>query len=198
MGKIFYLMGKSASGKDHIYEYLKQQEALELHPMVLYTTRPIREGEQDGREYFFTDEEKLEELRKSNKIIEERMYQTVHGPWYYFTADDGQVDLEKNNYLGIGTLESYLKLKEYYGEDALCPLYVEVEDGIRLERALKRERKQQQPKYAEMCRRFLADCEDFSEEKIEQARIRKRFYNNGVIEDCFSEIQNFVEQVKKL
>ena len=31
MGKIFYLMGKSASGKDHIYEYLKQQEALELH-----------------------------------------------------------------------------------------------------------------------------------------------------------------------
>ena len=47
MGKIFYLMGKSASGKDHIYEYLKQQEALELHPMVLYTTRPIREGEQD-------------------------------------------------------------------------------------------------------------------------------------------------------
>lgn len=68
------------------------------------------------------------------------MYQTVHGPWYYFTADDGQVDLEKNNYLGIGTLESYLKLKEYYGEDALCPLYVEVEDGIRLERALKREK----------------------------------------------------------
>ena len=56
MGKIFYLMGKSASGKDHIYEYLKQQEELELYPMVLYTTRPIREGECNGREYFFTDE----------------------------------------------------------------------------------------------------------------------------------------------
>ena len=80
----------------------------------------------------------------------------------------------------------------------MCPLYVEVDDGIRLERALKRERKQQHPQYAEMCRRFLADCEDFSEEKIERAGIRRRFYNNGAIEDCFSEIQNFVEQVKKL
>ena len=198
MGKIFYLMGKSASGKDHIYEYLKQQEALELRPLVLYTTRPIRQGEQDGREYFFTDEKKLEEFRREGRIIEERVYHTVQGPWYYFTADDGQISLKENNYLGIGTLESYEKLKEYYGEERMCPLYVEVDDGIRLERALKRERKQQHPQYAEMCRRFLADCEDFSEEKIERAGIRRRFYNNGAIEDCFSEIQNFVEQVKKL
>lgn len=198
MGKIFYLMGKSASGKDHIYEYLKQQEALELRPLVLYTTRPIRQGEQDGREYFFTDVKKLEEFRREGRIIEERVYHTVQGPWYYFTADGGQILLEKNNYLGIGTLESYEKLKEYYGEERMCPLYVEVDDGIRLERALKRERKQQHPQYAEMCRRFLADCEDFSEEKIERAGIRRRFYNNGAIEDCFSEIQNFVEQVKKL
>ena len=198
MGKLFYIMGKSASGKDHIYEALLRDPALGLSPLVLYTTRPIRQNERDGREYHFVDQEKMVRLRLAGRIIEERVYDTVFGPWYYFTADDGQVDLEKNNYLGIGTLESYLKLKEYYGEDALCPLYVEVEDGIRLERALKRERKQQQPKYAEMCRRFLADCEDFSEEKIEQAGIRKRFYNNGAIEDCFSEIQNFVEQVKKL
>ncbi|HIX76025.1 MAG TPA: guanylate kinase [Candidatus Fusicatenibacter merdavium] len=198
MGKIFYLMGKSASGKDHIYEYLKQQETLELRPLVLYTTRPIRQGEQDGREYFFTDEKKLEDFRREGRIIEERVYHTVQGPWYYFTADDGQISLEKNNYLSIGTLESYEKMKEYYGEERMCPLYVEVDDGIRLERALKRERKQQHPQYAEMCRRFLADCEDFSEEKIERAGIRRRFYNNGAIEDCFSEIQNFVEQVKKL
>ena len=198
MGNIFYLMGKSASGKDHIYEYMKQQETLELRPLVLYTTRPIRQGEQDGREYFFTDEKKLEDFRREGRIIEERVYHTVQGPWYYFTADDGQISLEKNNYLSIGTLESYEKMKEYYGEERMCPLYVEVDDGIRLERALKRERKQQHPQYAEMCRRFLADCEDFSEEKIERAGIRRRFYNNGAIEDCFSEIQNFVEQVKKL
>ena len=59
MGKIYYLMGKSASGKDHIYEHLIQETALDLKPFVLYTTRPIRSGEQDGREYFFVDEKRL-------------------------------------------------------------------------------------------------------------------------------------------
>ena len=102
MGKIYYLMGKSASGKDHIYEHLIQETALDLKPFVLYTTRPIRSGEQDGREYFFVDEKRLSELRGAGKIIEERMYSTVQGPWYYFTADDGQIDLVKHDYLGIG------------------------------------------------------------------------------------------------
>ena len=112
MGKIYYLMGKSASGKDHIYEHLIQETALDLKPFV--------------------------------------------------------------------------------------PLYVEVDDGLRLSRALERERKQTEPKYAEMCRRFLADCEDFTEEKIAEAGIVRRFSNNSTPEDCFSEIQNFVEQQKKL
>ncbi len=44
MGKIYYLMGKSASGKDHIYEHLIQETAFDLKPLVLYTTRPIRSG----------------------------------------------------------------------------------------------------------------------------------------------------------
>jgi len=140
MGKIYYLMGKSASGKDHIYEHLIQETALDLKPFVLYTTRPIRSGEQDGREYFFVDEKRLSELREAGKIIEERMYSTVQGPWYYFTADDGQIDLAKHDYLGIGTLESYLKLEAYFGEQAMVPLYVEVDDGLRLSRALERER----------------------------------------------------------
>ena len=103
------------------------------------------------------------------------MYSTVQGPWYYFTADDGQIDLVKHDYLGIGTLESYLKLKAYFGEQAMVPLYVEVDDGLRLSRALERERKQTEPKYAEMCRRFLADCEDFTEEKIAELELSADF-----------------------
>ena len=198
MGKIYYLMGKSASGKDHIYEHLLKEPKLALERFVLYTTRPIRSGEQNGREYFFVDEKRLLELREAGKIIEERMYPTVLGPWYYFTADDGQIDVAKHDYLGIGTLESYQKLKTYFGEQVMVPLYVEVDDGLRLARALERERKQQEPKYAEMCRRFLADCEDFTEEKIAEAGIVRRFSNNSTPEDCFSEIQNFVEQQKEM
>ena len=50
MGKLFYIMGKSASGKDHIYTALLSQEHLSLKRLVLYTTRPQRDGEEEGRE----------------------------------------------------------------------------------------------------------------------------------------------------
>ena len=169
MGKIFYIMGKSAAGKDRIYSYLAASEELGLQKLILYTTRPIRAQEKNGREYFFTDDERLHELEQQGRVIEARAYHTIHGIWTYFTADDGQVDLTQADYLGIGTLESFTKLKEYYGEETVIPIYIEVEDGERLTRALEREKAQEVPKYAELCRRFLADAEDFSEENIQKA-----------------------------
>lgn len=196
MGKIFYIMGKSATGKDHLYEALAGREELRLNPIVLYTTRPIRSGEQNGREYFFVSVDDLTRLRLDGKIIEERVYDTVYGPWHYFTADEGQFHLENRNYIGIGTLESYGKLKEYFGSEKVVPLYVETEDGLRLRRAMQREEKQQEPKYAEMCRRFLSDCADFSEEKIRKAGIRKRFENNGEFSECLEELISYIKKVQ--
>ena len=175
MSKIFYLMGKSASGKDTIYRKVKEQMP-ELKTIVIYTTRPIREGEQNGREYHFVDDDKLKELQEAGKVIELREYNTVHGIWKYFTADDGQFDGD-DNYLAIGTLESYVQLRDYFGQERLVPIYVEVEDGLRLERALARERMQATPKYEEMCRRFLADAADFSVENLKEAGITRKFMN---------------------
>ncbi|MEE1196541.1 MAG: guanylate kinase [Lachnospiraceae bacterium] len=195
MGKIFYIMGKSASGKDKIYSELLQNEKLGLKELVLYTTRPIRHGEEDGKQYYFVDDKRLNQLRNEGKIIEERAYQTVHGIWTYFTADEGQIALEQANYIGIGTLESYGKMRQYFGPEKIVPVYVEVEDGIRLERALIREKKQEQPKYKEMCRRFLADCEDFSEENIAAEKIERRFFNNGAFEDCLKEVEEFIQSM---
>ena len=184
-------MGKSASGKDHIYARLAAQKELDLKKLVLYTTRPIRAEEENGKQYYFVDDRKLEEFRDCGNVIEERAYHTVHGIWTYFTADDGQINLQEADYLGIGTLESYLKMREYYGKEALCPVYIEVEDGERLERALKRERSQERPRYEEMCRRFLADQKDFSEEKISAAGIRRRFQNHS-LEECVNEIAGYI------
>lgn len=192
MHHIFYLMGKSASGKDTVYQRLLEEESLQLSRIVLYTTRPVREGEQDGREYYFTDEKKLEELKKANRLIELRSYDTVHGIWHYFTADDGQIDLSGQDYLGIGTLESYQKMVAYFGREVMVPLYIEVEDGERLSRALTRERKQKTPRYAELCRRFLADSEDFSEEKLKSAGITRR-YANVNLDECLAEIENTIK-----
>ena len=195
MGKIFYIMGKSSSGKDSIYRQLEADQELGLRRLVIYTTRPIRDGEENGREYFFVDENKLKEFRRNGKLIEARTYQTVYGPWTYFTADDGQVSVGNDSYLGIGTLESFVKLREYYGDDVMRPVYIEVEDGERLERALAREKTKENPKYEEMCRRFLADQKDFSEENILKAGIDKRFQNHN-LDECVKEIGNYIKSVQ--
>ena len=115
MGKIFYLMGKSAVGKDTLYKRLLS-DCPELGTVVLYTTRPMREGEQEGREYHFTDEAELADFAAAGKVIESRTYETVAGPWTYATVDDGSMDREEN-LLMIGTLESYLALRTYFGSD---------------------------------------------------------------------------------
>ena len=192
MGKLFYLMGKSASGKDTIYKKVKEQLP-ELKPIVIYTTRPIREGEREGVEYYFVDDARLQELQDAGKVIELREYHTVHGIWKYFTADDGQFDRE-DHLIAIGTLESYVQLRKYFGDAKLVPIYIEVDDGVRLERALLREKQQKTPKYEELCRRFLADAADFSEGKLKEAGIIKR-YCNVDINQCMSEILSNIRDV---
>ena len=186
MGKIYYVMGKSASGKDTIYKRLVK-ELPELGTVRMYTTRPIRDGETNGVEYIFTDEKQLQAMKDAGKVIECRTYDTIYGPWSYFTADDGQIDLGSGSYLMMGTLESYEKLCSYYGAEVMVPLYIHVEDGERLQRALNREKTQKVPKYAEMCRRFLADEKDFAKERLDQCGIRKQYENTG-LEPCIEEI----------
>jgi len=192
MGKIFLLMGKSTSGKDTIYRNLIEDEKLFLKKVVPYTTRPQRSGETDGVQYFFKTEEEYQDLKKNGQIIEERTYHTNYGEWRYFTVDDGQIDLSDGDYLVIGTLESYCYISDYFGKENVVPLLIDVEARIRLERAMKREGKQENPRYDEMCRRFLADEEDFSEDKLKAAGIDTRFPNNDKIEDCISSIKAFI------
>lgn len=199
MGKIFYLMGKSSSGKDTIFkELLKGKGGVPLlRTIVPYTTRPIRAGEQEGVEYHFTDEEGFQKLVASGKVIEQREYHTFYGIWRYFTVDDGQFAPEQNqDYIMIGTLEAYRSMQSYFGKDKVVPVLIELDDGTRLQRALDRERRQEQPKYEEMCRRFLADSEDFSEEKIKQAGIERRFQNDH-LETCLEEIQDYIMEQRK-
>lgn len=193
MGKIFYLMGKSSSGKDTIYKRLMADTSLGLKNIVLYTTRPIRQGERDGMEYYFVDEKRLDEFLAAQKVIELRAYNTCFGVWKYFTVDDETVDLAQHSYLMIGTIESFVKTKEYYGSDHVVPLMIELDDGIRLQRALDREKGQDQPKYSEMCRRYLADEADFSAEKKAAAGITREFINED-LEQCLSELSDFIRR----
>lgn len=193
MGKIFCIIGKSSTGKDTIYRFLLEQKELKLKKIVTYTTRPMRAGEQDGVEYFFCDDKRAEELEAAGKVIELRAYHTIYGVWKYFTVDDGQVDFGKESSIVTSTVEQYLKLREYYGKENVVPIYIEVEDGERLERAIARERQQVTPKYEEMCRRFLADAADFSEEKLKEAHITRRFVNDS-LEGVEKEIVSYIKE----
>lgn len=192
MGKIVCLMGKSSTGKDTIYKKLLAQESIRLKRIVPYTTRPMREGEKEGVEYHFTNEDGFQKLKNEGKIIEDRAYDTVHGLWRYFTVADDSVDLNKDSYCIIGTLEAYVQIKKYFGADKVLPVLIELDDGERLQRALRRERKQEHPRYEEMCRRFLADSKDFSLEKIKEAGNPKSFYNDSLTA-CLRSIITYIQ-----
>lgn len=197
MARLFYMIGKSSTGKDTIYREVISRTDLDLNPLVMYTTRPIRKGETDGKEYYFVDENVLNELEKEGRVIEKRAYHTIHGIWTYFTVDDEHADLNRKDYLAIGTLESYAQIRNYYGEKLVVPIYIQVEDGLRLERALKREKQQSVPKYEELCRRFLADQADYAEEKLAKAGIDRRFSNDKDIMSCVEEVVAFIRAGQK-
>ena len=194
MNKIYYMMGKSSSGKDTLQKELKEAHVPHgLRTITPYTTRPRRDGERDGMEYFFVSEDTLNIFERQGRVIEQRAYNTVHGIWRYATVDDGQVDLEDADYLVIGTLESYCRMREYYGEKNVVPLYIEVEDAERLRRAIRREEERKIPDYKELCRRFLADSEDYSEENLIKHGIVKRILNHDgtrCLEEIIGEMQH--------
>ena len=192
MGKIVCLMGKSSSGKDTIYKKLLAQNEVVLQAIVPYTTRPIRAGEREGVEDHFTDEAGFQELCSWGNVIEDRTYHTCLGMWRYFTVADDAVDLLHNDYVMIGTLEAYTKLQRFYGEEKVLAVMIDLDDGERLQRALDRERAQDDPKYEEMCRRFLADAEDFSGEKLKGAGIDRTFHNDKV-DRCLNEILIYLQ-----
>jgi len=195
MGKIYVLMGKSATGKDTVFKRLIGMKELGLRTVVGYTTRPIRRGEVNGREYFFVKEEEWQSLQQENKVIESRTYHTVEGDWHYFTADDGQIDLSGQNYLFISTLSGFVQLRRHYGEEMVLPLYIEVDDDQRLWRSICREKRQARPNFDEVCRRFLADQKDFSEENIRDAGVKKR-YRNDNLEACVRELAQDIARRK--
>ena len=196
MAKIICLLGKSCSGKDTIYKKLIADESLDLVPLVTYTTRPLRSGEQEGREYHFTDEAGFNALKEHGKVIEDRSYDTVYGLWRYFTVDDGTFNPDgKNVIAAAGTIPAYIRLRDHFGADNIVAAMIETDDGIRLERAMRREKKQAAPRYKEMCRRFITDSEDFDEEKLSAAGITNIFMNNDDLAECVDKVKEFIRQL---
>ena len=155
---ILMFIGPSSSGKD---TFLKPTlEKFSLKPIVLSTTRPMRKGEVDGKSYHFISMEEMNALDKQQKLVERRNYNTVNGLWSYATNAEN-IRLSEN-YLVANTWEGYQKYLEFYGKENVVPIYFQVEDKVRYERAIARESKKEKPNYQEAKRRFIADTHDFN------------------------------------
>lgn len=179
MDKIYVILGKSASGKDTIYQ--KIVSMCNLVPIVYYTTRPIRAGEIDGKDYFYVTEKEIMDAEKQGKLIEKRTYDTIKGLWTYATINDGQFSSSKDGIIVLPP-KAYYSFIEYFGKDKVIPIYIHVPDGIRLRRSIERDEKQDIPNYEETCRRFLSDAQDFKDLDVEKQ------YLNDSVDRCVAEI----------
>lgn len=187
---ITYLTGKSASGKDSIVKALVER-VKELELYIPYTTRSKRSHEIDGKDYHFITEGELEKLEKAGQVVEKRVYNTVHGPWIYATVDDFD---SHSDVIMIDTLESFRAVREKLGADRVKGIYIECPDGVRLQRALDREKSEETPKNKEMCRRILADEEDYSPGKIKEVAV-DRVFRNDDLKHCVEQIEDYIKSL---
>lgn len=150
--RIIALFGKSASGKDSIQKWIVSNFP-KINGIVTCTTRPPREGEKDGINYFYLSDEDF-----AKKVLDGSMLEaTSFRGWFYGTSID-QLDPDKINVgvfnpTGIDCLLSDSKLE-------VIPVWVHASKKIRLIRSLNRE---ENPDCDEICRRYFTDEEDFSD-----------------------------------
>ena len=159
------LCGKSGSGKDTLATEILKKHPEDTTRLVSYTSRPMRDGEVNGREYVFIRKEEFLKGIEDGSFVEYRSYKTlIEGKpdeWFYGTGKFERTE-GRGLVIAIKDLEGSRVLKDYceeIGEPCECIL-VETPDKIREERAKLRFDK------TEWDRRLKADEVDFSEEKM--------------------------------
>lgn len=148
--KIIAIIGKAGSGKDTILKQLVKSN-LALHEIISCTTRPPREGEVDGDNYYFISVKDFTCKVLANEMLEA----AVFNDWCYGTAFDNlrinDINVGVFNPTGIETMSSLKNVD-------LTVYYVRASDKTRLKRQLDRE---EDPDIDEIIRRYRTDKEDF-------------------------------------
>ena len=150
MKYIIALFGKSSSGKDTILKYLKNKYPT-INSIIHCTTRPKRDYEKEGEDYFFLSYSDFTKKVINGDMIEAYSFNN----WFYGTENK---DIKEDTLnIGVFNLESLKCLSQQ--DINILPIYVEASDKIRLLRSLNRE---ENPDCNEICRRFIADEKDFN------------------------------------
>lgn len=149
--KIIAICGKSAAGKDTFLQYMKDLKG--THEIISCTTRPMREGEVNGVNYYFLTLNEFLQKKQQGKMLEFSEFRD----WFYGTPIDS-LDKDKIN-IGVFNPTGIVNLLK----DDRVQLYVVqviASDKIRLLRSLHRE---ENPNVDEIVRRYMTDKKDFED-----------------------------------
>ena len=151
--KVIALVGKAGSGKDTVATNLVKQYSKEYCSIVSYTTRPPREGEINGVNYYFVNDKEFLNLVDKGEMLEF----TQFNGWYYGTA----ITSLKNDKINVGVFNP-AGIYSLMNKDNinLTVWYIQASDKERLLRQLNRENN---PNVKEIIRRFQTDEDDFKD-----------------------------------
>lgn len=132
--KFFILNGPTASGKSAIMEYVMIQNSDYLEPVVSFTTRPRRNGERHGRDYYFINSEDYLELKKEGRVVEETKYLE----WRYGVTlgELDRVESTMKNGLSIMNLHGIRQMKRSIGYQKVVSVFIyrdlaDIEQSVR-------------------------------------------------------------------
>ena len=172
--KVLALFGESGSGKDTIQTWLLKNIP-NTHKPITYTTRPARDYEINGKNYYFISNDEFKELKNNNKILES--FYVKDRDWYYGSSI---YEFQKNKINIIILTPTGIRNILNNNQLEVLPVYIKAPDKIRLLRSLDRE---ENPDCTEICRRFLSDKEDFK--------------NIGFLHETYNNISNNYEDILK-
>lgn len=155
--KIIAFFGPSAAGKDTLARKLYEMCPDTSHWIVSHTTRPPRDYETEGKDYYFITVAQFTEMMLKYELMEATSYRD----WFYGTAYSSLSDDKIN--IGVFNLEGMKCIVEDSSLDVI-PIYVQASDKTRLQRSLARE---ENPDCHEICRRFMADKQEFQDIEFE-------------------------------
>ena len=150
MYKIIAIMGEAGTGKDSLMQEILKLKP-EFHEIISCTTRPKRQGEVEGVNYYYYTPEQF-----GDRVLHDEMLEcTVFNDWFYGTSYDSV----RSDCINIGVfnptgVESLLARPDV----DVKVVRVVAEDKTRLIRQLNRE---EWPDVREIVRRFNADWMDF-------------------------------------
>jgi guanylate kinase len=168
-GKIIVIVAPSGTGKSTLIDKV-QSEINDLKWSVSCTTRPIREGEVDGQDYFFISKDEFISRRNNNEFIE---WAEVHSNFYGTLKSFVDAGLEKGDKLLFDLdVQGCDSIKSIYGNEANV-IFIEP------------------PSVDELEKRLLSRATDSIEvikERVGNARkelLRKDDFDYNVINDDF-------------